>query len=280
MDTITRSRRALLLLAAGPLLAGCADATTTARATPPATQSTEATTPAPPPTTPTVSTTPASTLTGVTVGIDPGHNRLNHTRPDIIAKRIPNGRGDDTEACNTTGTSTNDGYYESTFTFAVASFLKADLEAVGAKVVMTRTDDDGVGPCVNERARIINESGARVAIDIHGDGGPATGRGFAILQPVPSGTNDAVVPASLRYAQLLRTEMLKTGMPTSTYDGKNGLTTRSDLGGLNLTTVPQLLLEVGNMRNATDAALMRSPAFQQQVAAAIVRAMEAFAATS
>ena len=232
--------------------------------------------------TPTAKTSPSrapSVFRGAVIGIDPGHNGMNHTRPDIINKRIRNGRGNDTETCNTTGTETDGGYPESRFTFNVATDLARMLRARGATVVMTRHSDDGVGPCVNERAKIINDAHADVAIDIHADGGPASGRGFAILEPVRSGTNNAVVPASLRYAKLLRSEFLKTGMPTSTYDGVDGFKPRTDLGGLNLTTVPQLLIECGNMRNATDAALLTSARFQQSAAEAIMRAMGDFLAS-
>ena len=47
-----------------------------------------------------------------------------------------------------------------------------------------------------------------------------------------------------------------TPMPVSTYDGVDGIQPRNDLAGLNLTTVPKVLIECGNMRNATDAALL------------------------
>ncbi|MEP9384010.1 N-acetylmuramoyl-L-alanine amidase [Nocardioides cheoyonin] len=213
-------------------------------------------------------------LAGVTVGIDPGHNGLNHTATDVITRQVWNGRT--YEDCNTTGTATYAGYPESRFNFRVASFLASELRSRGARVVMTRTDDTGVGPCIDQRARIINRAHADVAIDIHADGGPDSGRGFAILQPVPSGTNDAVVPASRRYAGILRDSFRKTGMPTSTYDGVDGLTTRDDLAGLNLTTVPQVLLEAGNMRNAEDAAMLTSDAFQRKAAHQIAAAMTEF----
>ena len=52
-----------------------------------------------------------------------------------------------------------------------------------------------------------------------------------------------------------------TGMPVSTYDGADGLQPRNDLAGLNLTTVPKVLIETGNMRNATDAALLGHAGF-------------------
>ena len=47
-------------------------------------------------------------------------------------------------------------------------------------------------------------------------------------------------------------------MPRSTYIGKDGIAVRNDLGGLNWSTVPKVFIETGNMRNATDAALLKS----------------------
>jgi N-acetylmuramoyl-L-alanine amidase len=51
---------------------------------------------------------------------------------------------------------------------------------------------------------------------------------------------------------------------------------RSDLAGLNLTTEPKVLIESGNMVNATDAALLTSPRFQRQFAAALLAAILEF----
>ena len=47
-------------------------------------------------------------------------------------------------------------------------------------------------------------------------------------------------------------------MPVSTYDGADGITFRDDFAGLNLTTVPKVLIECGNMQNVTDAAMLTS----------------------
>ncbi|MGI9156219.1 MAG: N-acetylmuramoyl-L-alanine amidase [Marmoricola sp.] len=216
----------------------------------------------------------ADPLAGVTVGIDPGHNGRNYTDVAFIGHQVWNGR--ELEACNTTGTATDAGYSESLFNFQVAGYLAADLRAAGARVVLTRNDNAGVGPCVDDRARTLNRSGAAVAIDIHADGGPASGRGFTILEPVPDQANSAVVARSRSYGTDLRDAFLRTGMPTSTYDGDAGINFRDDLAGLNLTTVPQVLIECGNMRNSTDAALLTSPRFQQQAARSIMSGMRAF----
>jgi N-acetylmuramoyl-L-alanine amidase len=220
---------------------------------------------------------PLASLRGATVGIDPGHNGRNHIAPEIINRLVWDGR--DLKACNTTGTETADRYAESAFTFAVATELRTILRSVGARVVMTRRSNKGVGPCVDERARIINRARADIAIDIHADGGPADGRGFAVLRPVPSGRNDGVVRESQQYAAILRRTFEVTGMPRSDYLGRRGLDDRDDLAGLNLTTVPQVIIECGNMRNAKDARLLRSPRFQRIAAEAIALAMARFLAT-
>ncbi|HEX3824962.1 MAG TPA: N-acetylmuramoyl-L-alanine amidase [Mycobacteriales bacterium] len=215
-------------------------------------------------------------LHGKTIGIDPGHNGRNYTDPSYIDHQIWNGR--EWENCNTTGTSTDAGYPEAKFNFHVATYLRKDLQAEGAHVVMTRHNNHGVGPCVNKRAAIINRSHATVGIDIHGDGGPSSGRGFAILEPVKDKENRHVIGSSAKFGSVLRRNVLAgTPMPTSTYDGVNGVTHRDDLAGLNLTRVPLVLVECGNMRNSTDARLMTSKPFQQKLAKAMALAITRFA---
>jgi N-acetylmuramoyl-L-alanine amidase len=147
-------------------------------------------------------------------------------------------------------------------------------------VVLTRHSNTGVGPCVNTRAEIIDRAHANVAIDIHADGGPAGGRGFTILEPVADGPNKHVIGGSERFGRFLRSRFhTVTGMPLSTYDGTGGIAFRDDLAGLNLTTVPKVLIESGNMRNATDAKLLVSPSFQRRAAQAMAAAITQFLTT-
>jgi N-acetylmuramoyl-L-alanine amidase len=185
--------------------------------------------------------------------------------------------GREQENCDTTGTATDGGYSEAEFNFNVARYLAGDLQAEGAHVVLTRTSNTGVGPCVTRRAAILNDAHAAVAIDIHADGGPIGGRGFAILEPVADGPNDAVVGASRAFGEILRrTYLAGTGMPESDYDGTGGIALRDDLAGLNLTTVPKALIECGNMRNPTDAALLVTPGFQQLAAKTFAQAVTTY----
>jgi N-acetylmuramoyl-L-alanine amidase len=180
--------------------------------------------------------------------------------------------------CNTTGTATDDGYAEHAFTWDVANRLAKILRSEGAKVVLTRHDDTGVGPCVDERARIGNRAHADAVLSVHGDGAPASGHGFHIIEPaVLRGHNDKVVPASRRLGLAMRSAFRQgTGIPYSTYLGRNGLDVRSDLGGLNVSTVPAVFIECGNMRNAGDAARMKNPRERQRMARSLAQGFVAY----
>lgn len=184
-----------------------------------------------------------------------------------------------TRACDTTGTATNDGYTETAYNLDVALKLRAILEAAGAQVVMTRTDNSGVGPCIDQRAKIGNDAHAAVGISIHADGAPATARGFHMIFPksIP-GLTEPIAADSKRLALDVRSAFAAgTGMPISSYVA-DGLSERSDLGGLNLSTIPKVFIETGNMRNATDAGLLKSDAFRQKAAAAIANGLAAYLA--
>jgi N-acetylmuramoyl-L-alanine amidase len=213
-------------------------------------------------------------LTGDVIAIDPGHNGENYAHPAYINHLVWNGRED--EACDTTGTSTDAGYTEAQFNWNVAVNLETDLRSLGATVVMTRSSNTTYGPCITQRAATGNRAHADVAISIHADGGPPNGRGFAILVPVADGINDKIVQPSLEFARALRTAFLRTGMPVSTYDGVDGIQPRDDLGGTNLSTVPKVFIECGNMRNATDAALLVTARWQRVAAQAIADGMVAY----
>jgi len=218
-------------------------------------------------------------LAGLTVVIDPGHDGGNGADPGIIDRPIDGGGL--TEPCDTTGTETDNGYTEHAFNFDVAQRAQALLQGDGAVVVLTRPIDNGVGPCVNQRAAIADDLHAAVAVSIHADGGPPGGVGFAVDAPagVVSSISDnlAIVGPSAQLAADLRaTFQSATGEPPSNYTGQNGIVYRSDLGGLNLSTVPKVLIECANMRNAGDAGLVQSPQWRQLAAQGIAAGLELY----
>ncbi len=215
-------------------------------------------------------------LRGKTVAIDPGHDGGNGSHPEIIDRRV--NAGTLWKACDTAGTETASGYTEAAYAFDVALRLRAILRSAGARVVLTRNSNRGVGPCITERAAIGNRSHADAAISIHADGGPPGGRGFHVIYP-PSirGLTDDIAAASYRLALDVRAAYRAgTGLPYATYLGRDGLDVRSDLGGLNLSDVPKVFVETANMRNPTDAALLVRPAFRERVARALARGLATF----
>ncbi|HEY7836581.1 MAG TPA: N-acetylmuramoyl-L-alanine amidase [Solirubrobacteraceae bacterium] len=219
---------------------------------------------------------PAAALAGRTITIDPGHNGGNFTHAQAIARLVPDGNGE--KECDTTGTAAPDGYRETDFNWSVALALRALLRTAGARIVMTRTTNAGVGPCVNERAAIGNSAHSDAAISIHADGGPPGGSGFAVLLPaqLPSGRDTAIIAPSRRLGKDMRSQLLAIGLHTSTYDGRDGIAPRTDLGGLNLSTVPKVFVEVANMQNRADEAPMERAAYRERVARALASALERF----
>ena len=143
---------------------------------------------------------------------------------------------------------------------------------------MTRTNDHGVGPCIDERAKIGNDAHSDAAISIHADGGPPGGRGYHVIYPTKiQGLTDDIYAASRRLAVLLRNAYGKvTGLPRSTYVGDAGLDKRSDLGGLRLSDVPKVFIETGNMRNHTDAQKLESKRFRGRIAKGIFEGLRRF----
>lgn len=220
-------------------------------------------------------TTGSGPLKGTTVVLDPGHNGRSEAR--INNRPVPDGRGG-TKACNTSGTSTNSGYAEHRHNWAVATAAAERLQKLGARVVLTRPDNAGVGPCVDERAAIGNRFSADLVISIHADGAAAKARGFHVIRSTGMAGGSAVEKRSAQAAVMLRDAYAKrTGLPRSTYLGKGtGITPRPDIAGLNLSRVPAVMLEAGNMRHATEARLLSHAAFQSREADAVVDGVRAF----
>lgn len=205
-----------------------------------------------------------ASLKGKTVVLDPGHNGGPLKGGQVFV-------GNGYKACDTSGTSTNAGYSEHAFAWDTARRLQKALQEQGAKVVLTRQDDKGSGPCVDERAAIGNKNKADAVISIHADGAAPGGRGFHVIKPkLVKGLNDGIVAPSSKLGDAVRDAYKSgTGMPYATYLGDDGVTVRDDLGGLNLSKVPKIFIETGNMRNKTDAAKLSDPGFRQRMAVAM-----------
>jgi N-acetylmuramoyl-L-alanine amidase len=128
---------------------------------------------------------------------------------------------------------------------------------------------------VDQRAAVANSVRPHAIVSIHADGGPASGRGFHILYSNPP-LNQAQAGPAVQFAQVMRDQLAGSGIPPATYIGTGGLNPRSDIAGLNLAQYPSILVELGNMKNPADSALMKSPEGRQKYADAVVRGIAGF----
>jgi len=215
-------------------------------------------------------------LAGRTIVIDPGHN--GGWTAKFGYRKVPDGNGH-LKACNSSGTATNGGYAEHAYNWAQANALAGVLRARGATVRLTRSSDTGKGPCVNKRASLANTLRADLLISIHADGNLGKGhRGFhVIMSPVMHG-GKAVYARSRALAGDVRASLQRgAGMPRSNYIGKGtAFSVRSDLGTLNFAQVPAVMMEMGNMRNASDAKLFGSASWREKAATALADGIATF----
>ena len=217
----------------------------------------------------------AASLAGKTVFLDPGHqgSAAGHN----LGAQVPDGRGGKKD-CQTTGATGVNGVPEHTVNWQITQLVKAGLESQGAKVVLSRPDDKGWGGCVDQRAAAASRSGASVAVSLHADstsaGADNGNKGFHIIVPklpIPDKTVNRVQSGAGRTASsAMRDALVGAGLSPANYAGvRNGLQTRSDIAAVNLTKVPVVFIEMGNLSNPAEASALSSKEGQLKYALAI-----------
>jgi N-acetylmuramoyl-L-alanine amidase len=80
----------------------------------------------------------------------------------------------------------------------------------------------------------------------------------------------------VQLARIMRDQLQANGIPPANYIGSDGLNGRADLAGLNLAQYPAVLVELGNMKNPADVALITTPEGRQKYAAAVVQGIAGY----
>ena len=219
-------------------------------------------------------------LAGKVVLIDPGHNVRNRLHPDEINQPVFFGVPGQTKPCDTTGTATASGYTEAEYNLTVGLRVVRILRNLGARVVMTPVNTRPWGPCITQRAALGNAIHADAAVSIHADGSPPSVHGFYVIVPSTPLPGVGLTPERIARDDRLGAAMLTayhaaTGMPISNLYTTGYL--RSDAyGGTDLSHVPKIFIETGNMPNPGDAARLESPAFRHLAAIGIANGIRLF----
>ncbi|MCQ9388371.1 N-acetylmuramoyl-L-alanine amidase [Brevibacterium sp. 50QC2O2] len=211
-------------------------------------------------------------LNQATVALDPGHNGGNAKHPARANAPVPDGRGG-TKPCNTTGTATDAGYSEHRFNWQVAQLVRTQLRDAGATVKLSRKNDTGVGPCVDRRGRFAD--GADVLVSVHANGSDSTRtKGFHVIAS-PSGKN---AKANRRLATSMVKALKAQGFTPNRAYGKDAVSIRTDLAGLENARVPAVIVECAEMRNPQEAKTMTTAAGRLRYAHALTAGTAEFLA--
>jgi N-acetylmuramoyl-L-alanine amidase len=152
------------------------------------------------------------------------------------------------------------GLQEKDVNLAVALKLRDLLQAEGAEVLMTRTDDSAVS--ITQRWQMANSWGANRFISIHHNAMPDA--------PSVNGTETLVYTYasqdSLELANSVQAELVgELGLPN------RGIVPRSDVGVLKNTTMPAILTEASFISNPEQEQRLRDDSYLLREAQAIMR---------
>ena len=207
-------------------------------------------------------------LNGWKVAIDPGHQG---SWVDMSAQEPSAPGSSETKAKATTGTTGKfSGLNEYELNLQVSLLLRDELEDRGYEVVMTREDHD-TAISNKERAELAAAEGADILVRIHANGSDDTSVNGALAM-VPSQSNPYV---GYMYEECyeLGEDILKAYCE-STGIADDGVQYYDNMSGINWSTIPVTILEMGFMSNQNDDLLMADETFQPVMAEGIANGID------
>lgn len=211
----------------------------------------------------TAETEGGSASSGHIVGVDPGHQSSSI---DMSAQEAIGPGATQTKARSTTGTQgTYSGLAEYQLNLDVSLLLRDILLERGYTVIMTRTDND-TAISNQERAQLMTDQGAEIWIRIHANGSDDTETSGA-LALAPSASNPYV--AELYESSSVLSQCVLNAYCSATGLANLGIQYNDEMTGINWSTIPVTILEMGFMTNQNDDLLMSDSSFQSIMAQGI-----------
>jgi len=194
-----------------------------------------------------------------TIGIDPGHQGSWVDMSDTE----PVGPGaQEQKAKATTGTEGSySGVAEYELNLAISLQLSDLLEEMGYRTVLTRLDND-TAISNSERAQLAAREGSDIYVRIHANGDDDPSVSGALVM-APSADN-VYVGGLAEESQRLATCILEAYCAATGFENK-GLILTDTMTGINWSTIPVMILEMGFMTNEHDDLAMQDSAVQAQM---------------
>lgn len=204
------------------------------------------------------------------IGIDPGHQSSSI---DMSAQEPIGPGASETKAKATTGTQGSyTGIPEYQLNLDVSLKLQDILEERGYQVVMTRTDNETAISNM-ERAQYVAQQGAEIYVRIHANGEDSHTTSGALAM-APSEQNPYVAQLSPESARL--SQSVLDAYCQATGFANLGVQYYDNMSGINWSTIPVTILEMGFMTNENDDRLMNDPNFQEKMAEGIANGIDAY----
>ena len=202
------------------------------------------------------------------VVIDPGHQLRGDSTKE------PNGPGSSTMKARvtsgTTGVAT--GVAEYILNLEISLKLKAELENRGYTVYMTRSTHD-INISNKERAEYATSVGADIAVRIHGNGSANSSVNGAEAY-CPSSGNAYV--GHLANASKSLSQCIVNAYCSATGFKNRGVFASDTMTGINWSTVPVTILEMGYMSNAGDDTKMQDATMQNNMVQGIANGIDKY----
>lgn len=203
----------------------------------------------------------------IVVVIDPGHQLRGDNNKE------PNGPGSTSMKARvtsgTTGVAT--GVAEYILNLDISLKLKTELENRGYVVHMTRSTHD-VNISNKERAEYANSVNADIAVRIHANGAGPSVRGAETL--APSAGNPYV--SHLSKASISLSRCVINAYCAATGFSNRGVKTNDTMTGINWSSVPVTIIELGFMSNAEEDRAMQDAIMQNNMVQGIANGIDAY----
>ena len=207
---------------------------------------------------------------GWKVAVDPGHQG---SWVDMSAQEPSAPGSSEMKAKATTGTTGKfSGLNEYELNLQVSLLLRDELESRGYEVVLTREDHD-TAISNKERAELAAAEGADILVRIHANGSDDTSVNGALAM-VPSQSNP-YVGHMYEDCYELGEDILKAYCENTGIED-DGVQYYDNMSGINWSTIPVTILEMGFMSNQNDDLLMADTSFQSVMAEGIANGIDAY----